>query len=193
MPSRCEESTLIHQGRVFALHRDRVTLPNGVVTTLDVIRHPGAAAVVPVTDQGHVVLIRQYRYAVDDRIWEIPAGTLEPGESPLTCAQRELIEEIGMSAIRWRPLGTIMPLPAYSDERIHLFRAEGLAPAEQCLDPDEILEVHTFPYAETLEMIRTGRIRDAKSIAGLAMARAAEPPEALPPGRPPFSPAGQAR
>ena len=171
MPSRCHDSTLVHQGRVFALHRDQVTLPNGVATTLDVIRHPGAAAIVPVTDRDHVLLIRQYRYAIDAYIWEIPAGTMEPGESPLACARRELIEEIGMSAQDWHKLGAIAPLPAYSDETIHLFRAQNLVPSEQDLDPDEIIEIHEFRFAETLEMIRTGRIRDAKTISGLMMAQ----------------------
>jgi len=183
MPSRCNESTIVHRGRVFALHHDRITLPNGVVTTLDVIRHPGAAAIVPVTARGHVILIRQYRYAVDDRIWEIPAGTLEMGESPLACARRELAEEIGMVAESWHPLGSILPLPAYSDETIHLYRAEDLSPTDQCLDPDEILEVHEFGYEETLEMIRTGRIRDAKTITGLMMAQAARAYKPPPSGR----------
>jgi ADP-ribose pyrophosphatase len=171
MSSHCKESTVVHEGRVFALHRDRVTLPNGVDATLDVIRHPGAAAIVPVTDQGRVVLIRQFRYAVGDRIWEIPAGTMEPGESPLACAQRELTEEIGVTAARWHPLGAIMPVPAYSDEIIHLYRAEALLPAKQQLDADEILDVHEFHYGEALEMIRSGKIRDAKTIAGLMMAQ----------------------
>jgi ADP-ribose pyrophosphatase len=167
MPTRCHESIPVHQGRVFTLHCDRITLPNGVVTTLDIIRHPGAAAIVPLTDQGHVVLIRQYRYAIDAHIWEIPAGTMEPGESPLVCAQRELAEEIGMSAQSWHKLGAIAPLPAYSDETIHLYRAQDLQPAKQHLDPDEILEIHEFRLEETLDMIRTGRIRDAKTISGL--------------------------
>jgi ADP-ribose pyrophosphatase len=171
MPSRCLDSTLVHQGRVFALHRDQVTLPNGVATTLEVIRHPGAAAIVPVTDRGQVLLIRQYRYAIDAYIWEIPAGTMEPGELPLACAQRELAEEIGVSAQSWQELGVVVPLPAYSDETIHLYRAEGLLPAEQHLDPDEILEIHEFRYEETLAMIRTGQIRDAKTITGLMTAQ----------------------
>lgn len=171
MPSRCHDSTTVHQGRVFTLHRDRITLPNGVTTTLDVIRHPGAAAIVPLTSRETVLLIRQYRYAIDAHIWEIPAGTMETGESPLACARRELIEEIGMSARSWHKLGAIAPLPAYSDETIHLYRAEDLQPAEQHLDPDEIIEIHEFRFGEALEMIRTGRIRDAKTISGLMMAQ----------------------
>lgn len=170
MPTLCQTSRRVHAGRVFTLDRDTIILPNGVRTTLDVIRHPGAAAIVPFTAEGRVLLIRQYRYAVDAWIWEIPAGTLETGESPLACARRELVEETGYTADQWHPLGVITPLPAYSDERIHLFRAEVLAPAESRLDADEILEVHAFEYAETLAMIGAGTIGDAKTISGLVRA-----------------------
>lgn len=172
MTSRCKESDLVHEGRVFALHRDRVTLPNGIEATLDVIRHPGAAAIVPVTAAGKVLLIRQYRYAIDDTIWEIPAGTIEPRESPLACAQRELGEEVGVRAARWHKLACITPLPAYSDETIHLFQAEDLRPVEQNLDPDEILAIHELSFEKSLAMIRSGVIRDAKTITALMLADA---------------------
>lgn len=171
MSSRCQESKIIHTGRVFALYQDRVRLPNGVETSLDIIRHPGAAAIVPITAQGNVLLIRQYRYAVNGTIWEIPAGTLEPGESPRACARRELGEEIGVAAAKWHKLGEITPLPAYSDEIIHLYRAQNLTPAQQHLDPDEILEIHEFSFNEALDMIKTGAIQDAKTISGLMMAQ----------------------
>ena len=91
MPSRCLTSVRVHEGRVFTLYRDHIELPNGLRTRLEVIRHPGAAAIVPFTSQGRVLLIRQYRYAVDEAIWEIPAGTMEAGEAPLECARRELV------------------------------------------------------------------------------------------------------
>ena len=170
MSSHCNESTIVHEGRVFALHHDRVTLPNGVDATLDVIRHPGAAAIVPVTEQGRVVLIRQFRYAVGGSIWEIPAGTLDPRESPLNCAKRELVEEIGYSASGWQQLGTITPLPGCSDERIHIFLASDLTPAEQDLDDDEMLKVHTVKLDAALQMILTGEISDGKTISGLFLA-----------------------
>jgi len=169
MSTRRKTSDHVHTGRVFTLYRDHITLPNGVETTLEVIRHPGAAAIVPLTAEGRVLLLRQYRYAVDDWIWEIPAGTLEAGESPIACARRELAEETGFSAERWHPLGVITPVPAYSDERIHLFRAEALAPAESRLDADEIVEVHAFAVEETLAMMAAGTICDAKTIVGLVM------------------------
>jgi ADP-ribose pyrophosphatase len=170
MPTRRLTSVRIHQGRVFTLYRDYIELPNGVRTTLEVIRHPGAAAIVPFTAPGRVLLIRQYRYAVDEAIWEIPAGTLESGESPLECARRELAEETGFAAGRWLPLGSVTPLPAYSDETIHLFRAEDLVPEEAQADADEILTPHEFAYEETLAMIAAGTIRDAKTIAALTLA-----------------------
>ena len=173
MSSHCQESTVVHKGRVFALHRDRVTLPNGNETTLDLIRHPGASAIVPIPAEGRVLLIRQYRYAVGGSIWEIPAGTMEPGESPSRCARRELSEEIGVSAARWQKLGQITPLPAYSDEIIHLYQAQDLAPTTQRLDPDEVLEIHEFRMDQALEMIRTGIIQDAKTITGLLLAQTA--------------------
>ena len=176
MPSTPRKSTVIHEGRVFKLIQENIRLPNGVETTLDIIRHPGAAAIVPVTAQGRVMLIRQFRHAAAGHIWEIPAGTMEPGESPLACAQRELGEEVGVSAGRWFQLGEVLPLPAYSDEVIHLYRAEELRPARQQLDPDEILEVHEFSYDDAMEMIKTGAIRDAKTITGLKLARSMERP-----------------
>lgn len=170
MPTRRKSSIQLHEGRVFSLYREHIELPNGISTTLEIIRHPGAAAIVPFTARGGVLLIRQFRYAVDDWIWEIPAGTLETGESPLACARRELAEETGFAAGRWLSLGVVTPLPAYSDEAIHLYRAEDLKPADAQLDADEILEPYEFAYEETLAMITSGAIRDAKTIAALFMA-----------------------
>ncbi|MEA3435954.1 MAG: NUDIX hydrolase, partial [Thermodesulfobacteriota bacterium] len=103
-------------------------------------------------------------------IWEIPAGTLDLNETPEACARRELVEETGFDADRWKKIARITPLPGYSDERIHLFLADHLKPAQQALDDDEILEVHPRPFTEAIEMIHTGRIQDAKSICGLLFA-----------------------
>ena len=159
----------IHEGRVFRLFRENVTLENGTTVDLDVIRHPGAAAMVPLINPDTVVMIHQYRHAVGGFLWEIPAGTLDPGETPLQCARRELTEETGFSAAAWRKMGEIIPLPGYSDERIHIFLATDLAPAQQDLDPDEVLRVHWIPLDEALGMIRDGRIRDGKTICSLLM------------------------
>lgn len=162
----------IHRGRVFSLDRENVTLPNGVTTDLDVIRHPGAAAIVPLAEGDAVLLLRQFRHAAGGELWEIPAGTLGPGETPLECARRELAEETGRDARDWQSLGEIVPVPGYSDERIHLFLASGLVPAKQHLDRDEIIEVHRLPFRRALEMIGEGAVRDGKTICGLYLARA---------------------
>ncbi len=161
----------VYKGRVFSVVREQVTLPTGKTATLDVVRHPGASAVLPMRDDNTVILLHQYRRAVGGYIWEIPAGTLEENEAPLSCAQRELVEETGFSAGSWEKLGEIVPVPGYSDERIHLFLAKDLSPAQQNLDKDEVLDVHQMPLQKVLEMIRTGEIQDSKTINGLLMAR----------------------
>lgn len=161
---------LLHRGRVFEMYAENITLENGVTTTIDVLRHPGAAAIVPMLDPETLILIRQYRHAVGEFIWEIPAGTLDPGETPMDCARRELIEETGFSAKTWEALGPIVPVPGYSDERIHLYLATDLTPAAQHLDGDEVLAVHHIGLGEVLEMVFSGRIMDAKTITGLLLA-----------------------
>lgn len=165
-----ERRTMIHRGRVFRLDREELALANGTTVDLDIIRHPGAAAIVPFADPRTVVMIRQYRHAVGRVIWEIPAGTLEGGEDPLACARRELIEETGFAAARWSPLGAVTPVPAYSDERIQLFSAAELTPTRQHLDSDELLHVHQVPLKRALAMIGDGTIQDAKTICALFMA-----------------------
>lgn len=165
-----ERRTTIHRGRVFRLDRDELALSNGTSVALDVIRHPGAAAIVPFSDPDTVVMIRQYRHAVGKVIWEVPAGTLDGDEDPLACARRELVEETGFAAARWSLLGAITPVPAYSDERICLFAAGGLTPARQHLDSDELLHVHHVPIKQALAMIDDGTIQDAKTICALFMA-----------------------
>ncbi len=164
------ETKEIHRGKVFTLRKETVTLPNGVTAQLEVIRHPGAAAVVPLLDDSTVIMISQYRHAVGSLVWEIPAGTLSAGESPLGCAKRECAEETGYEPGTLHKLAEIVPVPGYSDERIHMFLARGLKRAPRCLDPDEVLTVRPVPLAQALEMIRTGDIQDAKTIVGLLLA-----------------------
>ena len=147
--------------------RENVTLDNGVTVNIDTLRHPGASAIVPLTDEGSVILIRQYRHSVGGYIWEIPAGTLNPGEDPTVCAARELTEETGYTAGSWRKLGEITPVPGYSDERIHLFLATDLRPAAQNLDADEVLDVHEVSFETAAAMIESGDIQDAKTICAL--------------------------
>ncbi len=171
MCAEVNHRNLIHRGRVFTLIKENVTLDNGRTTDLEYVVHPGAAAIVPLISATEVVLVRQYRHALKGTIWEIPAGTLEPGEPALECARRELTEETGFAAAEWHKLGEITPVPGYSDERIHLFLASGLSAATQNLDADEVLAVHRFAVTEALAMIDRGEIQDAKSICGLLMAR----------------------
>ena len=170
MPATINSYSTLHEGRVFRLVTENYTLENGVTSEMDFIQHPGAAAMVPMLNQQEVVLIKQYRHAIREFIWEIPAGTLDAGESPLDCARRELVEETGYSADHWTQLGTITPLPGCSDERIHIFLASDLKIAEQQLDPDELLNVHPIKFNDALQMILRGEISDGKTISGLFLA-----------------------
>ena len=157
----------IYRGRVVKLDLETVTLPNGVTVELEIIRHQGAAAVVPLKDDGSVILVRQYRHAVGGSIYEIPAGKLEPGEEPRHCAVRELEEEIGYHAASLTPLLSFFTTPGFTDEVIHVFLATGLTPGIQHLDPDEVLEVVQMPLDAAIARIGDGTIRDGKTIVGL--------------------------
>ena len=170
MSTTINRSVTMHEGKVFRLDRENVTLENGLTIDLDIIHHPGASAIIPFTENNTLLMIKQYRHAAGGFIWEIPAGTLDPDEAPLHCAKRELIEETGFSAKAWQKLGEITPLPGYSDERIHIFLATDLTPAEQDLDMDEILHVHKISFDNAIEMVRRGEIEDGKTISGLFMA-----------------------
>ena len=133
----------VYRGRVVHLVTESFTLPNGRPVTLEMVRHPGAAAIVPVNDALEVLLIKQYRHAAGGFIYEVPAGTLHPGEAPEACAARELTEEAGVRAGRLERLGSIFTTPGFTDEVIHLFLARDLEPASQALDADEVLSVET--------------------------------------------------
>jgi ADP-ribose pyrophosphatase len=161
----------IYDGKVVNLAIEDAELPNGVVTRLEVMRHPGAAAAVPLYEDGTVAILRQWRHAAGGWLWEIPAGKLDkPGEEPLDCARRELAEEAGLAAARWDKLGSILTTPGFCDEVIHLYLARDLTPARQELERDEVIEVHRVPLAWALARIPTEEIRDAKSIAALQAA-----------------------
>ena len=157
----------IYRGKVITLNIDTVTLPNGVTIDLEMVRHPGAAAVVPLKDDGTVVLIRQFRHAVGGFIFEIPAGKLHLGEDPKACAARELEEEIGYQAGTLELLSSIFTAPGFTDEVIHIYKATGMTKTQQNLDRDEVLEIVEMPLPEAIDMIRTGAIRDAKTMVGL--------------------------
>jgi ADP-ribose pyrophosphatase len=162
----------IYKGRVVDLRLEEVTLPNGETITLEVVHHPGASAIVAIDAQDAVALIRQLRHAAGGYIWEVPAGTLAPGEAPEACARRELREETGLAAAEWTALGSILTTPGFCDERIHLFLARALSDATQELDRDEVLTVSRIPLPRALAMVRSGEIEDAKSIAALHRAAA---------------------
>jgi len=158
----------VYSGRVLDLDVDTVRYPDGSSGELEMIRHPGAAAVVPVLSDQHsgdpqILLIRQYRYAAGGTIWEIPAGRLEPGEAPEACAHRELLEEAGAVAGRLEKLTTIYTTPGFTDERIHLFAAFDLTAGQARHETDEFLEVVSQPLSRVLGLIRDGELCDAKT------------------------------
>lgn len=159
-----------YRGRSIAVYAEEVTLPNGRRTTLDIVRHPGAAAVVPFVSDDEILLIRQYRHAAGGMIYEVPAGKLDDAEDPAVCAARELEEEAGQRAGRIERLGEIWTTPGFTDERIHLFAAFELEPVTQRLEPDELIEVLRVPLREALDMVWQGRLRDAKSALALVHA-----------------------
>ena len=162
----------IHAGRVISLDVDTVRFPDGSTGELEIIRHPGAAAVVPIlsdpagTDPA-ILLIHQYRYAAGGPLYEIPAGRLDPGEAPADCARRELLEEAGVTAGRVEPLTTIWTTPGFADERIHLFWATDLKTGHHAREPDEFIEVVSKPLSQVLTLIKNGGMSDAKSVVGI--------------------------
>ena len=162
----------VYTGRVVNLDRDTVRYPNGSTGQLEMIRHPGASAVVPFLDEPRaadprIYIIRQFRHAADGFVWEIPAGRLDPGETAATCAQRELEEEIGMTADVLARITTIYTTPGFTDEKIHLFIAHELRKGVHRREPDEFMEVQTRRWSEVMSMVRTGEIQDGKTIAAL--------------------------
>src|SRR6266436_100376 len=166
------DSKRIHTGRVINLDVDTVRFPDGSTGELEIIRHPGAAAVVPFAsdprgDDPTILLIQQYRYATNGTLIEIPAGRLNPGEEPRVCAQRELLEEVGVKARRLERLTTIWTTPGFTDERLHLFLAADLTAGQHAREPDEFIEVTPRRLSEVLKLIRSGVISDAKTIVAL--------------------------
>lgn len=157
----------VYHGGLLHVKEDRVRLPDGRQATREYIVHPGAVAVIPLLDNGEVVMERQFRYPLSRELYEIPAGKLDPGETPLFCGQRELLEETGYVASKWRFVATIHPCIGYSDESISLYLAEGLSPGPHQRDSAEFLEIFTIPLAQALEWVRIGRITDVKTVIGL--------------------------
>jgi len=160
-------SEMIYQGRVFGLRRDEVMEPSGVRTTREVVTHPGSVVVLPVLPDGKIVMVRQYRHAARQYLWELVAGRKEPEETPKEGAARELLEETGYRAKRMKVFLDVFPTPGFLEENMYLLFAEGLTEGEAQPEEDEKIEVRAFKLKELKQMIKSGRLRDAKSIAGI--------------------------
>jgi len=168
-------SQRLHTGKIIKLDQDRIRYPNGSEAEVDIVRHPGASAVVPFLsdpegEDPQVLLLRQYRYAADGYLYEIPAGRLDPGESPAACAARELKEETGCTAKKIEPLITMVTTPGFTDERIHLFLATDLTHGQAAREDDEFADVIVMRLSEALELIERGEIPDGKTALGLLYA-----------------------
>lgn len=167
-----ESSRRVYQGSVVQLDLEQVGLPNGDLVELEIVRHPGGAAVVVIDASDRVCLLRQYRHAADGWLWELPAGKLEEDEAPLVTARRELAEEAGISARDWRPLGVVVSSPGVFTERVHLFLARGLDAVAARPEHGECFERRWFARAEAVGQALAGGIEDAKTVIGLLRADA---------------------
>ena len=164
------DSRAVHQGRAFDTYQDRVRLPHGREATMDVVRHAASVILVPLPDPDRVILVRQYRYAVDRWIWELPAGNVEPGEDPEAAARRECAEETGWTAGRVERIGAFHPSPGYCDEVMIFYRLTGLAATDRlALDADEVLEPRVFTLDEARRLVADDPVADMKTALGLRL------------------------
>lgn len=159
-------SQVIYTGRVFGIRRDEVIEPTGVRTTREMITHPGSVVVLPVLHDGRVLLIQQYRYAARQYLWELVAGRIDEGETPLQAAERELKEETGYSAKRLKIFLELFPTPGFLEEKMFLLLAEGLTPGKATPEDDEKIVARAYTHKQLEEMVRKKKLRDAKTIAG---------------------------
>lgn len=159
----------VYRGRVFTMHEETLEFADGHTASFSYISHPGACVMVPFLDDDTLLMIKQYRHAIRRYIWEFPAGTINRDEEPLTCAKRELVEETGFAARSMDYWGEIYPLPSYTNESIHVYKAYGLTPAGQNLDADEILSVHKVKLRDALDMAKNGEIIDSKTLTCLLL------------------------
>ncbi len=164
---KCIRKRAIHKGRAINFFVDEVRLPNGKTAVREYVDHPGAVTIIPFTDPKTVVLVRQYRYPVGKTTYELPAGKLDPREKPLACARRELREETGYTARRIRRILTFWPAPAFSNESMYIYRAEGLKSGLMNPDDDEFIDAVKIPFKKALDWVYSGRIKDAKTMIGL--------------------------
>jgi ADP-ribose pyrophosphatase len=164
-----KKNKVVFKGKLLKVYVKKERLPHGYLATFEMIRHPGASLVVPFLDKDTVILLRQLRPVIDSYIYEFPAGTLDKGESPISCARREIIEETGYSAKKIAFLGKIYPVPGYSTEIIYIYKAEGLRPAARIPEEDEVIEHRPFTRTQVRKLFKQGKIVDAKTICGLAL------------------------
>jgi len=161
------KSEVVYVGPVFGVRRDEVQEPGGLRATREVVTHPGSVVVLPVLDDGRVVLIRQYRHATRQYLWELVAGRMDPGETPKRAAARELLEETGYRAKRFSVFLDVFPTPGFVEERMFILLAEGLTAGEAQPEEDEKIEARAYSMKELKQMIHRGKLRDAKSVAGI--------------------------
>ncbi|MDH5613649.1 MAG: NUDIX hydrolase [Gammaproteobacteria bacterium] len=166
-----EKDKTVFHGKIIEVGVQTTTLPNGQVMELEIVRHPGGAAVVAIDDQNRVCLLKQFRVVVNDWLWELPAGKIENKEPPLQTAQRELQEEAGVMASDWKELGKEISSPGIFNEIVYLYLAQGLHHGQQNKEDHEVLEVHWIDFNEVISMIYDGIIQDSKTIVGLVLAK----------------------
>ena len=165
--ARILRSTTLYEGPVFGVRRDWVIEPGGIRATRDVVTHSGSVVLLPVLAGGRILLVRQYRHAVGQHLWELVAGRIEPGESPLAAARRELLEETGYTARRFKKLLSLFPTPGFVSEYMIVYAATGLVHGRARPEPDERIFARAFSLPQLEQMIRRGSLRDAKSVAGI--------------------------
>jgi ADP-ribose pyrophosphatase len=164
LEERITQRDVVHRGRMITVEHLRVELPNGKTSTRDVVRHPGAVAVLAEIDGSHLLCVEQYRIAPGQILLEIPAGKLEQNEAPLVCAKRELQEETGYLAADWNEVTSVYTSPGFADERIYIYRAAGLKQGRPQLDEDEFLNVKPVSFEEVEKRVAEGKVQDAKTL-----------------------------
>jgi len=162
-------TTTAYAGRFLTVEKRRAVLPGGRSVQVECVRHPGAVLIVPFLSPQRIILLRQYRPVIEDWLYELPAGTIEPGEKPVSCARREIIEETGFRASSLRRLGRIYPVPGYSTEIITMFVAERLTPVGMACEDDEVIEPLVFTRRAVRDLLQRGCLIDAKTICALAL------------------------
>lgn len=161
----------VFRGKLLKVYVQKKKLPNGYIATFELIKHPGASLIIPFLTKDKIVILRQLRPVINSYIYELPAGTLDKNESPLSCARREIVEETGYSAKKFTLLGKIYPVPGYSTEKITIFKAEGLKKKQRIVEKDEVIESKVFTKKMVKKLFKEGKIVDAKTICALTFCR----------------------